>query len=1062
MGGILRGLFRAAEKVDPAVEAAAQAAKQIVPNAAPGQVAAQIPSPAPTVTGPTPQPTPAGAANAPVTTPAGGSGPAAASASPTPQPVAGKGTPARPLPPSLIQMQERAGAKARTTTSLARAESGAMPAGNASKFAGAPVDPTLDLARQTSPGPGPRNYNLYQFQTTDEAIQTIQTIAATRVAAKGMEAPHTWADVRQEANAYTYEGLMGKPLPKGGIQTGGRNWNDTEITAAAQLLGGHVERLVELNKLYTTAPDMMTAADKLEFRLTATRATALEEMLSNEAREAARTLNVLKMAKAPRGTASAIRATDATLIEMGGDDSLAALSQLLSTYATNPAALIRAVKANERFIGWGDMAREYAINNMFSLVTHARNVGGNLIRATGDMFVEGPVRALVDKAARPASRTSPAQYDQRYVREVVVKGKAIADGFGEAVKLSWGSLLERPNVLQGTTKLETGVGGGGMNRPAITGSNVEALLAKKNGAPVLSMATQGIIDWFGIAARRHTNLLGTMDTFFRSLNTRSELYSSLYRSGRQNGLNHSDATDAMYKGLELPDADTYQAAAKSAEEMISATPLPMMGKGGAGDPVRYLGGLVNQGLMHSPWAKFITAPFLKTPVNLASWVYRRTPVVGLAQMDTKIAGKAAWQAMLGDASMIEQGAGAAFSRVMTQQAIGWAAYIYVTDRVTKGEMTGAVTGLERGDSVQASQMGLPKNSYIMKDAAGNKYGQSTGGLDPAFTLLNTIATYHEMALYAETEEDAEMAYMSAAWVMGKVMLDRQFLTGFHDLFNLVEDPNAKSAAKFLGGQVSRFIPMQGDLNRLMQRPDPNLPQREGEGETAIGNAYPTYQPAGLDALKVADLVDFLGVIAHEIQNRSPFYNKDRPYRVNGWGEPMLTWGNYIERNISPSFYQPMNPKDVQERDKLLWANGLDHPELTFTMSFKGIAVDVRDIEVTGKPLGWAWQDYQEVVGKARAAAVDALKDLPVDRDSVSDTPGSNRVPLQKAIALGTRVGQLQWMSKQYVRDAFALRGIEVTDEMLTPAPARPVPKPLLNEIKKPTETAGVGPTFGAQ
>jgi hypothetical protein len=960
-------------------------------------------------------------------------------------------------------MQNRALARTAAEKGGAKLEAGAMPLTQAIRSsAGADVG---TLARETSPGVGPRNYNLFQFETHEEALEVIQGLAASRVAAKGLGQPHTWAEVTQEAQEYTYEQLMGRPLPKGGVTTQGRRWGDTEITAAAQLLGGHVERLVELNKAYVAGA--LNDAQKLEFRLVATRAASLEEMLSNEAREAARTLNVLKMAKAPRQTASAIRADAAALIELGGDTNLQALSQLIAQYGSDPAKMLRAVKVNERMIGWGDMAREYAINNMFSMVTHGRNVGGNFIRMAGDLVIEGPTKALIDKVARPASRMNPGQYDQRYVREIVLKLKGLADGFGEAVRLSRSTLLEKPNVLSGTTKVE-------MNamRPAITGANVEMnlqrLMKARNGAPVLSMAQQGIIDWFGIVARRHTNLLQTMDTFFRALNTRSELYAGLYRQGRQKGLSHADATAEMYRGIELPTAESYRAAADAAEEMISAQPLPMwrdrvnVGPA-AGDPVRFIGGLVNAGLANNPWAKFLAAPFLKTPVNLASWVYRRLPGVGLLQTDTGIALNAVWKSMTGDAAVIEQGSGAAFSRVMTQQAVGWAAFIYVTDRVSSGDMTGAVTGLEKGKATKAKKMGIPANSFILTDSKGRKYGQTTGGLDPAFMLLNTLASFHEMAIYAETAEDRDMAYMTGAWVMGKVMLDRQFLSSIHDLFGLIEEPNPRSAGKLIAGKLGTFMPFAGDLARLSQTPDENLPQRETDDETFLGAAYPTYTPAGTDAYTVNEFTDFLKIIGTEIKNRSPYYNKDRPYRVNGWGEPMLTWGNYIERNVSPSFYQPMNPANVRERDAAIYANGIEHPEPTFTMSFKGIDVDVRDINPPGKQQGWAWQDYQETIGKARAKAVDSLIDagsLPIENDTQSDTAGLNRDLLQRALGFGTMAGQMEWLGKAYVQDAFAMRGIEITEEMLTPEPPRPVPIPLGGErAKRRIDTA---PTFGAQ
>jgi hypothetical protein len=885
----------------------------------------------------------------------------------------------------------------------------------------ATTTPVDTLARQTSPGPGPRNFNLNQFdpasfETPEQAMSIIQTMAKTHVEANpAFNEPRTWETVKQRAQNYSYEELMG-------TQVKGRILSDTETYAGVQLLGGLSEKLAKQSSYVADALESgtLTDADKVEFLSTAARTQALHNVLSGSVKEAARSTAILRATKAARmDTPSGVAQVQGLLQQFGGDEMVAGIADAMNLNIGNPAKALQQAGEVQKLAGWGDLIREYAINNMMSIPTHIKNNVGNIGATLNDVGPEGVLTSLFQSGIRRARGMTPSEANQSYALESVVKMQGAASAVSDALKVGLAHMMEDSATLANISKLGTG------RPPAITAPNVQRLMQSTFGIQMDSGWKLGAINFLGRVARRHTVMLGAEDAFYTTLGVRAEQLAAEYRSGRQAGLSHDDALTNAWNTIENFDATRFATARDKVAEVTFNNPLPNsnpfnppVGLQAGNDPVRALGGALQSALQNHPWAKFWTMPFLKVATNLLSWIYKRTPGVGLIQSDTGIALQALAKPMLDDMALAEQGSEAG-AKVIAQQSVGAAITLWAWNQTGLGHLVGQL-GFDSQATKDARRAHVQPNAIPVHDDAGNMTGSySTQGFDPFSGMLNVTSTARETYLYAKTEDDAQTALAAIAWGWGKAVLDRGYLQGISQWIDLIDGPlpAGTKLIKFGTQMASPLFPGYGDLRRLTQTP---------ESDVRLGSRYPLPVRGGAENVKIdmSDPSTVVDAILKEVQARSPYFNKDLLPNVNGWGQDILSWGNYIERNISPSVFVPMNAKDSGPRDDLLWRNGINHPTVAPTLTFGMAKVDVRTLTVPGKPDGWAWYDYQKTVGAARKDIIDSMaKVLPKDNDAATSSPGTNRQRVEEALAKGLKAGQAIWLGKDDVQKALASAGI---------------------------------------
>lgn len=509
-----------------------------------------------------------------------------------------------------------------------------------------------------------------------------------------------------------------------------------------------------------------------------------------------------------------------------------------------------------------DVVTEIWINSILTApTTHMVNIIGNMSFAT--------LRTLETSLAGVIGRGRTAMFggtERIRSREALIQLQAMKDTVFDALLVAGKTLVtEEPSDKIGeniVSKIDV------RNRRAIgtTGDPREIVNQFRNG----NIMT-GFVNSLGSYYRMGGRFLLAEDEFFKLMGYRSSLRQLAYQRGFDvydqaiaAGKTAEEALAAQSKTIsnlmQNPPEDIVRTAQDASREMTFQGDLgPTMGK--------------LQNLMSHPLLK-LWVPFFKTPTNVVSETFKRTP---LALANPQIFKKIAAGGREADIVM---------ARITTGSAI-MGAFAYLASGAEHPDKEIIIMGSGPSDrkAKQAmARLGIQPFSANFKKDNGTYTSVTFSRLDPISGLLAMSA---DMAYYAQYENDpAVLEGLAQAAVLGisNYALDMPFLQGVQDMtriFQSADDPmtmldnfsktfgeKAVTAGLSAAPTVSSFV---AGLERI-DDPAASSPLLPAEG---FFGEDPTQLPSFMQGFYTA---------LQKAKARNPFFSEGVPPQLNLWGE----------------------------------------------------------------------------------------------------------------------------------------------------------------------------------
>lgn len=651
------------------------------------------------------------------------------------------------------------------------------------------------------------NINLSNIQTTDDVNRLIEMVAEA-------DAPNI--------NAARREKITNDELPKLADDLGmtvqdllnrrqGQAFNAEQILAARKILIASGENLIKLSKKAATGGDL----DLALFRRAMAQHQAIQQQVSGMTAEAGRALQSFNIIAA--SSREQERLIKEALEASGGMEVNQKMAQMMSEL-DDPTKLGKFVKdaSKARNI---DMLYEVWINGLLSSpTTHMVNVLSNTMVAA--------LTVGERKVASMIGSNIPAG-------EAGAQLKGMVDGARDGMRLAWQALKtgEPTDVLE---KVEVD------KRRAISGESLE-----------LSGMAGRLADYLGEAVRIPGRLLTTGDAFFKAVGYRMELHAQAYRQAFNEGLRDEAAAKRVLELIDNPPENIKMAAIDASRYQTFTNQL-----GPAGKAVENLRNKM-------PYARVIM-PFVRTPVNIMSYTFERTPLAPLS------------------ASFREEIAagGARRDLALGKLVMGSTIMAISADLTLSGHLTGAGPTDRDAKNILRATGWQP---YSVK--VGDTY-YAYNRLDPTGALLGLAADMAEI-MGQTTEAEAQQIAAAAALSVAQNMASKTYMSGVVDFmdafFSSSTDPEANNYK--LNSWLSR---MAGSM----------VP-------SSIANIERVMSPEMSATYSMLD----------KIKSRIPGYSDTLPPRRNIFGEPVV-----LEGGIGPDIMSPIytsTAKDDPIADELV-------------------------------------------------------------------------------------------------------------------------------------------------
>ena len=637
-----------------------------------------------------------------------------------------------------------------------------------------------------------RNINLANLNTTEDVSTLIDEVARA-------DAPNI-NDARRQK-------ITNQDLPKLADDLGmtvddllarrqGEAFNAEQILAARKVLVASGESLVKLAGAAKNGSEM----DLALFRRAMSQHRAIQAQVSGMTAEAGRALQSFRVVAASSREQERLikEALETTGGEAVSRDMAAMLSEL-----DDPAQIGRFVKdANKATTK--DQLYEAWINGLLSSpTTHMVNILSNTI-----------VAALTVGERKIASAIGP----NIPPGETSAQLKGLVDGARDGFRLAW-NVLKTGEPTDPLQKVEA------EKFRAITSENLNI------AGPAGRFA-----DFMGEAIRVPGRLLTAGDEYFKSVGYRMELYAQAYRQAFNEGLRDEAAAKRVVEIIENPPENIKQSAIDASRYQTFTNQLGKTGKA------------VEQVRNNIPYAR-VVMPFVRTPVNIMSYTFERTPL-----------------APLSSAFREEIAAGGARRDLAMGKLISGSMLMAVSADLT---LSGSITGAGPTD---------PKMRNIMRATGWQPYSIKIGDkyyaynrLDPVGALLGLSADVTEI-IGQTTEAEASQLATAAALSVAQNMASKTYMSGVTDFFDAFfgasTDPEAKNYK----------------LDRYLQR--------------MVSSAVPSFV-ANIERNLSPEMSATYGYI-DRIKSRLPGYSDDLPPRRNIFGEPIV-----LEGGIGPDIMSPI-------------------------------------------------------------------------------------------------------------------------------------------------------------
>ena len=644
-----------------------------------------------------------------------------------------------------------------------------------------------------------RNINLANLNTTEDVSTLIDEVARA-------DAPNI-NDARRQK-------ITNQDLPKLADDLGmtvddllarrqGEAFNAEQILAARKVLVASGENLVKLAGAAKNGSEM----DLALFRRAMAQHRAIQSQVSGMTAEAGRALQSFRIVAA--SSREQERLIKEALQTTGGEavsrDMAAMLSELDS-----PEKIGRFVKDANRATT-KDQLYEIWINGLLSSpTTHMVNILSNVM-VVGLTVGERKIASSIGGNIPPG--------------ETSAQLKGVVDGARDGFRLAW-NVLKTGEPTDPLQKVEA------EKFRAITSENLNI------AGPAGRFA-----DFMGEAVRVPGRLLTAGDEFFKSVGYRMELYSQAYRQAFNEGLRDEAAAKRVVQIIENPPENIKQAAVDASRYQTFTNQLGKTGKA------------VEQVRNNIPYAR-VVMPFVRTPVNIMSYTFERTPL-----------------APLSGAFREEIAAGGARRDLAMGKLIAGSMVMAVSaDLVLSGSVTGAGPTNPKMRNIMRATGWQP---YSLK--VGDKY-YAYNRLDPVGALLGLSADVTEI-IGQTSEAEASQLATAAALSVAQNMASKTYMSGVTDFFDAFfgasTDPEAKNYK----------------LDRYLQRMASSIVP------ASVANIERTLSP---------ELSATYGYL-DRIKSRIPGYSEDLPPRRNIFGEPIV-----LEGGIGPDIMSPIYESTVKD------------------------------------------------------------------------------------------------------------------------------------------------------
>jgi hypothetical protein len=581
------------------------------------------------------------------------------------------------------------------------------------------------------------------------------------------------------------------------------SFNAEQALAARKILVASGENLINLAKKAEDGGDTELAL----FRRAMSHHRAIQLQVSGMTAEAGRALQSFNIiAESSRAQQRAIKEA---LDGAGGSEVNQKMAQMFAEL-DDPAQIGKFVRDANK-VTTADMLYEVWINGLLSSpTTHMVNILSNTMVA-GLTVGERRLARAVGGNIPPGETTAQM--------------KGFVDGARDGLRLAWKAL-------------KTG-------EPIDVMEKVEVEKRRSVSGEALNIAGPAgrFADYLGEFVRIPGRLLTAEDAFFKSIGYRMELSAQAYRQAFNEGLKDEAAAIRVLEIIDNPPENIKLSAIDASRYQTFTNKLGKAGKS------------IENVRNNIPGARVIM-PFVRTPINIMSFTFERTPLAPLMQS------------------------------VRDEIAAGGARRDLALAKITMGSMVMAVSAdLTLSGSITGAGPVDRDQKNILRATGWQPYSIKVGDtyyaynrLDPTGALLGLAADMAEI-MGQTTEADAQQLAVAAGLSVGQNMASKTYMSGLVDFFDAFfsssTDPEANNYK----------------LNSWLTR-------------TAA-----SVVPAGVAALERSispELTATYGIL-DRIKSRIPGYSEGLPPRRNIFGEPVV-----LEGGIGPDIMSPIYISTAKE------------------------------------------------------------------------------------------------------------------------------------------------------
>ncbi len=496
-------------------------------------------------------------------------------------------------------------------------------------------------------------------------------------------------------------------------------------------------------------------------------------------------------------------------------------------------------------------------------------------------------------------------------------------------------------VYQSAATGKTGIGIGKVELPRPGAFRLEALAPDRTSAfnrmlDIIDTATpipargiaSGALSTVDAITQIPTRALAAADEFFKSSNYRGELRARAYRMAIEE-VNASRIDEGALKERmqELMDAPPEAMRMAAADNATYATFTQVPKDKSIDSALRGISGI--------PVLGRIVLPFRRTPLNLFSFTFQRTPLAPLTAQFREDMAKG----------------GAVRDVALARMYMGSGALLALADLAMSGHITGNGP-VDRRELATLRRTGWQPNSVRIPLEDGTHRYFSYRGLEPIAAALTMASNVTEILMNTDAEQqdiDVEDAILATSFSIAQSLAGPFFMSGLTSFFEAFSDPKryGESWWSRLAGTV---VP------------------------TGVATVTRAMDPYSRHAMSMLD----------SIRRRTPGLSDDLPVNRDLWGRPISYRSDLgtLYDALSPIYASRENAEPI---DKWLTENEVWLSKPPKRVSFQ---TDAGSVQINLEQYPAAYSRYVELAGNALAEDEHGVPVDPLSQAGAKDTLNS--------------------------------------------------------------------------